>query len=151
MMKSDIARKRAKQRDARPNQYRHARDDEPVNASSGEEALNRDAAVNVSVFEAAGFELSDDIGRFAGHLLDKAAFNRREIERTAAEYDYLLFPVGPFAESLDDLERLAADDEDIHACIEFVEAVRLMPARVQEIERVVGPGKEAVNADSAED
>jgi len=26
-----------------------------------------------------------------------------------------------------------------------------MPARIEEIERVVGPGKEAVDADSAED
>ncbi len=57
MAKGDVARHRAKQRDARPDQYRRSRDHQSVDAARREKSLNGDPAVNISVFEAARFEL----------------------------------------------------------------------------------------------
>ena len=70
MAKRDIARHRAKQRDACSNQYRHTRDHYAVNPSSREESLDRNAAVHIGMLEATAFELSYDFGRLSGHLLD---------------------------------------------------------------------------------
>ena len=91
------------------------------------------------MFEAAGFELRYDFGRFARHLLDHPAFDRREIERSAAQHDHRLLAVKPFAECQHDFEGLAPDNNDIDAAIEFFEAVRLLLASTQAIERVVRP------------
>src|SRR5215472_9741120 len=74
--KADIVWHWAKQRDACADQYRHTRDHHPVDESGGDESLNRDAAIYISVFETAGVELLYDVGRFARRLLDHAAFDR---------------------------------------------------------------------------
>ncbi|HKW88384.1 MAG TPA: hypothetical protein VJN21_06480 [Candidatus Acidoferrales bacterium] len=151
MAKGDVAGERAEQGDACADQYGHARDCHPVDATGGEEALNRDAAVYVGVFEAAGFELLYDFRRFPRQLLDYAAFDGRKVERTATEYDDGLLSVRAVAECEHDFEGLAADHYDVDARVEFVKAVRLMPARVQEIESVIRAGEKAIDADSTKD
>src|SRR5262249_40964233 len=112
-------------RDTCPDQYRHARDHHPVDASGREESLNRDATVYIRMFETAAFELPYDFVWFPERLLDKPAFDRREVKRTAAQYNHWLVAVKPQVSELPhDLEGPAADHDYIDAGEEFVEPVR---------------------------
>lgn len=61
-----------------------------------------------------------------------------------------LFALEPFAECQHDFEGLTPDNNDIDAFIEFVEAMGLLLATMQEIERVVCPSKKAIDTHSAE-
>src|SRR6266513_5833572 len=128
MAKNDVARQWAKQRDAHSDQHWHARDHQSVDASGGEESLNGDAAVYIGMFEAAGFELLYDFARFARHLLDHSAFDRGEIERATAQYNYSLLSVKPLTECQYNFDGPATDHDHIDTGVEFIETVRLLPA-----------------------
>ena len=129
----------------------HARDNHPVDESGSQESLDGDAAIDISVLAAAGAEPRDDVDGQAGHLLDHA-LDGGEIERAAAaQHDHGLLAVGPLAEGLHDFVGVAPDHNDVDACVEFIEAVWLLLATVQEIEGVVGPSQKAIDTHTAED
>lgn len=151
MAKLDIARQRAEERNACADQYRHACDDHSVDASRGQESLDGDAAVYISMFETTRFELRRNLGRFARHLLDHSTFDRREIQRTAAQHHHRLLAVRLFAECQHNFKGLTPDNQHIDAAIELFKAVRLLPTGIQEIKRMVRPGKKTIHAHSAKD
>ena len=152
MTKPDVARHWAKQRDTCADQHRYARDHESVDASGCKESLNGDAAVHVHMFEAASFELLFDFRRFPARLFDVPACDRREIQRTAAEYNHWLLAVKCQVSKLQhDLESPAADYDRVDAGEEFCEPVRRLLTWVQEVERVVRPSQKAIYAHSAKD
>src|SRR5690348_7698960 len=91
----------------------------------------------------------DTISRVAGQLLDACAGGHRW-ERPCAQDERRLL-VGPRAEAEDDIERVAADDDGIHARHELLVAVRLVAAGVEKIELSVRPSEEAIEAGADED
>jgi hypothetical protein len=74
-----------------------------------------------------------------------------EIERAAAQHKHGLLAVGPLAEALHDFEGVAADHNDVDACIEFIVAVRYLTAAVEEIESVVRASQKAIDTHTTED
>ena len=65
MFESDIVWQWAEQRNALPNEYRNARDNEPLNKSCSEKSLNGYAAVHIDMLDAASFELRENFGRLS--------------------------------------------------------------------------------------
>jgi hypothetical protein len=68
-----------------------------------------------------------------------------------AEDDDGLRSVTPPAESEDDLIGTAADEDDVDAGIELLEAVGFLFAGFEEVEAVVKAGEKAIDADAAKD
>src|SRR2546427_1464195 len=72
-------------------------------------------------------------------------------ERTSAEHENGLLPIGPGAKGQDRLESLAADDQRIHRCHELIVAMGFATARREEIEVTIHSGNEAVEARANKD
>jgi hypothetical protein len=69
MTETDIFLYRSEERDSSSDQDRDASDDEALNQSGAEEALNGDSAIDVEMFRAARFEFRNNVSGIAGHLL----------------------------------------------------------------------------------
>ena len=111
--------------------------------------MNGNAAVYVAMFEAARLELRNDFDRFAQHLFDHFARDRRQIEWTAAQDDHMLLSVKcQVSEFQHDIKGPAADNDYIDAGEEFLEPVRLLLTGVQEVKRVVRASQKAIDAHS---
>src|SRR5690348_11114098 len=150
MAQTDIVRHSSKRWNTCSDQHRYACDHQLVDASRREKFLNRDAAVDIRVLEAAGFDLLYNFDRLTGHLLDDSAFHLREIERMTAEHDDWLLAVGPIAKCQHNFVRPAANHEHVYALVELLETVRLLSARIQKIERMVGTRQNTIYADATE-
>src|SRR5262249_8098755 len=100
------------------------RDREPLDHASGEEPLDRDTAVDVGMAESSSVERNDDLAGRAGQALDDGTGGCGG-ERSRAEDDDRLRPIGPRGKAEDRLVRLAADDQDVDRGHELVVAVRL--------------------------
>jgi hypothetical protein len=149
--KADVPRHWAKERNACPNENRHARDHQPADASGCEKSLNRDAAVDISVFEAARFEMAYDCRGFPRRLLDNRVLDLGKIKRTAAQHNQRLLAVNcQVSEAQHNLVRPTAHHDQIDAGEEFRKPVWLLLACPQEVEPIVGASEKAIDANSAE-
>src|SRR3954453_18316837 len=63
MPEMNVGFQRTKQRDTRPDQDWHARDDQALNEARTQETLNRDPAVDICVCDAARRKLPGDVSR----------------------------------------------------------------------------------------
>ncbi len=101
---------------------------------------------------AAGLKLGGDGAGLAADGFDDSPLERREVGWTVREDEDGLASITPRAAKREnDVEGAAADEHDIDAGEELAEAVRTLIGGVEEVEAVVGPGKKAVNADTAKD
>jgi hypothetical protein len=149
--KADVVWQLAKQWDARSNQHWHSRNHHSIYESSGEESLNRHAAIHVSVPEAAGLQLPHDFDRLPTHLLDRTPVHWREIEGTTAQRDHRLPAIEcEVSEFQHDFESAAPHHHYIDGSQKLLEAVRYLFTCVQEVESVVQASKKAIDAYSAE-
>ena len=94
MGEGDITLERAKERDAGTDEHRNTGDNEPVDETGVEKALDREPAIDVDVLDAARLEPRHDIGRLSGHVLHDGPRRSRR-NRTTAEHKDRLLSVGP--------------------------------------------------------
>ena len=125
--------------------------DEALNQSCPEKLLDRDAPIDIGVFESPRSQIGDDLSGSARHLFDQSTADSGEIKMARAQNDDLFVAVGPFRKGENDLVRSAADYENIDAGDELVVAMGFASVSRQEIEGVVEAGDEAVDAGADED
>jgi len=150
VFEQDIARQRPEERNAGADQHRNAGDDQAMDESGTEEPLDGQPAVDVEVLEAARLESRHDLLRRARHPLDGRA-GRRRSQPAPAEHDHRLGSVRPGLEGPDHFVRLPSHDQCVHRGHELLEAVGLVAAHVEKVERVIRPGDEPVNTGADED
>lgn len=151
MTEPDVARERAEERDPLSDEHRDASNDETLNESGAQEALNGDPAVDVGMVRAGGGKFRNDVRGRSTHLFHPAAAHAGKIEGTAAENDHALVTVGPGVKGQNGLEGFAADDDGVDAGDELVVAMGFAAARREKIESAVGAGDETVEAGADED
>ena len=67
MGEAEVVRDRPKERNPRPQDDRHARDDQPLNEARRQKALDRHAAVDIDMAHAPCCQTLDDLSRRRGH------------------------------------------------------------------------------------
>jgi len=77
-------RQGAEEGDSVSDENRDASDDEALDESGAEEALDCDSSIDLEVVSARGGELGNDFGRSAGHLFDFRSWGCGEIDRPTA-------------------------------------------------------------------
>lgn len=108
--------------------------------------MDRDAAVDVGVTDAAGGQSGHDFGGISVHTLDDGAGWGRS-KRPGAEHEHRFVAIGPFAQAENRLEGMAAHDQGIHGGHELFESMRLGVGG-EEIEIPVAPRDKAIEADA---
>lgn len=144
MGKSDVPWERAEERNAGADQYGNARDDQALNEAGSKEALDRDAAVNVDVFDATASKLRNNIRGLSRYSLDDRA-TRNGRERARAEHEDGLF-VRPCIKGQYGVKGIAANHQRIDSGHELVVSVWLPTAGRQKVQIAVDAGNEAVEA-----
>src|SRR5438093_4869666 len=109
VLKNDVTLNLAEQRDPATDEDGNARDYEAVNEPSLMKPLNRNPAILVNVSDATSCKLRHDVRGRPGHSLHHSS-GRCGVERSSAEHEHGLLPIGPGAKRQDGLERLAPDD-----------------------------------------
>jgi hypothetical protein len=147
----NVVGQRAEERDSFPDQDGDSGDDQALNETSAEEALDCYASVDVEVVGACGGKFRNDFGWNSGHLLDDASSHSREVEGATAQHYDALAAVGPLRKSENGLEGIAADDKRIDTVHKLVVTVGFAAAGRKEVESAIAAGDEAVDTGSDKD
>jgi hypothetical protein len=132
----------AEQGDAISDEHGNTSDDQPLNESRSQEALNSNAAVHVNMANASRSELRQDFRRISRRVFDESAGRGRR-KGTAAEYKYGLLFIRPSIKSQNDVKSLAPDDQSVDSRHEFRVAVGFR-VRGKEIEGVIASSNVAI-------
>ena len=108
--------------------------------------MNRYPSVDVEVMGSSRSELRNDLSRRAGHLLYNASAYGRKVEGTTAQDHDAFFTIWPSRKSENRLERVAAYNERIDGCYEFVVAMGFATARRQKVNIAARTRNESVDA-----
>lgn len=95
MLKEDVTREAAEERNPLTDENGHARNDETVDESRAQKPLNRDPSVDVHVVGATGGERGSDLSRRPAHVLDDASTDGGQVDGATRENHYALVAVGP--------------------------------------------------------
>src|SRR5689334_24345991 len=116
MFEADVMGKGPKQRNPAAKEHGDLSDDQPVDETRGQEALNRYAAVDIDMFDASRAETSHDLYWATGHHVTYRVGRRRPQSRgRGAEHYDRCPPIWPGRKSQHRLKRLAADNNCIQS------------------------------------
>src|SRR5205823_5651376 len=85
----------AEERNPIPDQHRHSSNNQTLNESRAQEALDCEPTVNVDVMGATGCQLRHDRSRRSSHLFNHASANRRQVDGATTQDHYALVAIWP--------------------------------------------------------